>query len=173
MFDFMNWGSWGIGDFYDAAYKELKEAIESGNGFDTCWHGWKKEIQSMRISRDGGKILVEVSQEMDDMPDLVYDCCLDDEEERLTDEMIEEITDALAMENEFNIWDKQEEYLPADASIDDVIGKAQELMQYCGDFLKDAYRIAIGTTLQVLYPDKQENWEEMYLERCKRLGVSE
>ena len=173
MFDFMDWGSWGVGDFYDAPYKELKEAIESGKDFDTGWHGWKKEIQSMRISREDGRILVEVSQEMDELPDLIYDCLLDEEEENLTDEMIEEITDYLAMETEFNTYDENSEVLPTDASLDEVIDKAKELMQECDNYLKDAYRICIGTTLQVMYPDKVENWEEMYLERCKRLGVGE
>ena len=171
MFDFMDWGSWGVGDFYDEPYKELKEALESGKPFDTKWHGWKKEIQSMRIIRkEDGRILVMVSQEMDDCPDLIYDCLLDEEEEKLTDEMIEEITDALLMENEFNIWDENEDYLPSDSSLDSVIKKATELMQECDNFLKYAYRICIGTTLQVMYPDA-ENIEELYNERCERLGV--
>ena len=171
MFDFMDWGSWGVGDFYDEPYQELKKALESGEDFSTGWHGWKKEIQSMRISRYDGIVAVEVSMEMDDLPDLIYDCLLNGEEENLTDEMIEEITDALEMDMDFATQADYDDILPADADINAVIEKAKELMQDCDDSLKDSYRICIGTTLRAMYPDKPDEWVGMYLDHCKKLGV--
>ena len=38
-FDFDDWGSWGVGDFYDGPMKSLQEAFLSGKTFDTGWHG--------------------------------------------------------------------------------------------------------------------------------------
>ena len=100
MFDFDDCGSWGVGDFYDGNEGELRKAIESGEPFDTGWHGFKKEIQSMRIHRDETEVEVQVSAAMDEVfeqEDLFCDFLEDNEFDLLTDEVIDKVRDYLLM----------------------------------------------------------------------------
>ena len=158
MFDFDDWGSWGVGDFYDGNEEELRKAIESGEPFDTGWHGFKKELQSMRICRDEDGITVEVGECMDEAfgeEDLFYDFLEDDEFELLTEENLEEIRDYLAM-GDFVEETSESETISSDATFDQVMEKASELMQFCSDRLHDSFLECIGTTLAVIYDDPED-----------------
>jgi hypothetical protein len=64
---------WGISDFYDENADVLKNAVQSGEPFDTGWFSCKKEVITGRVSRSvkGGKISVEVSECMDEARYLV------------------------------------------------------------------------------------------------------
>lgn len=67
---------WWLTDFYPEYEEILRNAIESGEDFDTGWVGCKKEIRYMRLSRENGKLSIEVSEHTDDMwdeDDLIYD----------------------------------------------------------------------------------------------------
>ena len=174
-FDFGDWGSWGVGDFYDGHEKELRDAIESGEPFDTGWHGFKKELQSMRIQRTDGKIIVSVSEYMDDLDDyaLILDCLTDEEEQKITEEQLDEIRDQLLdlWWSEFTTETSEEEELPSDVTFEQVMEKASELMDACGRQLETSFHNCIGITLSVLY-DGMENSKLMDLirERIEKFG---
>lgn len=172
-FDFDDWGKYGVTDFYDEPKAELQKALDSGKPFNTGWHGSRKEFDSMCIVRGDDETIVMVNQCMDDAEDLIYDCLLDDEEKKLSDDIHEEIMEFLYSDCCFSTEAEAEESIRLDASMDEIIQTAEKLRSSCHQQLNDSFRICIGTTLQALYPDKAENWEEMYLEHCKRLWVGE
>jgi len=62
---------WGASDFYDDFRNLIGNAISIRRDFDTGWQGCKKEILSIRIYREGGRLSAEVSQEMDEGHDLL------------------------------------------------------------------------------------------------------
>ena len=161
MFDFDDWGSWGVGDFYNGNEEELVDAINSGKPFDTGWHGFKKELESLRIARDDINVTVYVSTYMDEalgQAELFSDFLEDDEWELLTDEKLEEIRDYLYMGDfveEITLEDK----LPLTATYKEIMNKATELMESCHETLHHSFLECIGTTLYVLYinsPDRDE-----------------
>lgn len=173
--DDWNWGSWGVGDFYDGNEKKLRDAIDSGKPFDTDWHGFKKELQSMRIQRTDDKIIVSVCEYMDDLEDyaLIYDCLTEEEERKITEKQLADIRDQLcdAFWCEFTTETSEEEELPVDATFDQVMAKASELMDACSRHLKTSFNNCIGTTLSVLY-EGMDNSKLMDLinERIEKIG---
>jgi hypothetical protein len=52
---------WGPSNFYPQVWRDLVTAIRSGLDFSTGWMGAKKEALSVRISRENGRFLFEVS----------------------------------------------------------------------------------------------------------------
>lgn len=86
---------WGLTDFYPESEAKLREAIDSGEDFDT-YYGCKKEIRYCRITRDDERVIVSVEACMDDLyesDELIYDALwarLHTEEE-LPEETIEAI----------------------------------------------------------------------------------
>ena len=67
---------WGISDFYPEAETSLRQALESGEDFDTGWFGCKKEITYAHIVKAGDEITVSVACHMDDLwdeQDLIHD----------------------------------------------------------------------------------------------------
>ena len=171
-FDFMDWGSWGLVDFYDDTEAELREAMESGRNFDTHWHGFKKTEYSLRIVRDDQEMTVCVHQNMDSAFDeaaLIYDCLTSEEEDKLTDEMIDEIQDILCFEPDFMEECDGEMTLDRNDSFDDIVQTATELAQACDNKLTDAFHFCIGTTLQVTYGDSEET-TRLIEQRIKDIG---
>ena len=161
MFDFNDWGSWGVGDFYKGNDTELQDAIKSKKPFDTGWHGFKKELQSMRISRTEDGTKIEVSEYMDEAleeTELFCDFLTDEELNLLTDEMIDEIR-RLLYEGDF-VEDTQEfDILPYDATFEQIMQKASELMNTCSRTLQNSFHECIATTLEIMYhdaPDKED-----------------
>ena len=150
---FNAWGSWGVGDFYEKPMLTLKEAIAKGKPFDTGWHGWTKELQSMRILQKGDSVHVFCHAYMDDPygdHELLGDFLEEGEWEKLDDEALEEL------ENEFfqnDVTDNADEEcdLPYDASFDDIIHKAKELMDACESRLNESFKRCITITLTRLY----------------------
>lgn len=115
---------YALTDWYEESEKILREAIESGEDFDTGYFGCRKEIRYGRIRRENGVITVEVSAAMDDLYDgseLIYDALWDvsNSEEELPDDIIESIRDTAA---DCGINDSAMEWedLPADATFADV-----------------------------------------------------
>lgn len=153
MFNFDDWGSWGIGDFYPGNEKKLKDAIESGEDFDTGWHGFKKEVQSMRIEKDHRGIEVSVHAEMDDafeQMDLFTDFLTSEELERITDEQVEEIRDYLYM-TDFSCEVTDSETIDRDSDFDKIMETASKVRGECYKTLNDNFKECISTTLYVLY----------------------
>ena len=171
MFDFENWGSWGIGDFYKGNDIELKKALERDEPFDTGWHGFKKELQSMRIFRGEENITVEVSEYTDEaleQTELFCDFLTDEECEKLTDELLEEIRECLLM-GDFVEETQEKDTLPKTASFEEVIKKAEELAEQCSQTLKDSFRECIEVTLFLMYKDSPDQ-KQIIEDRLKENG---
>ena len=168
MFYFEDWGSWGIGDFYDGNKEELRNAIESDKPFDTDWHGFKKELQSMRIKRDKEKVTIYVHEYMDEAleeAELFYDFLTDEEADKLTDEMINEIRDYLCM-GDYTENVTEEDTLPVNVTFDEIMTKASELIQLCANRLHESFLECIGITLYVMYKD-DPNRDEVVQKRIE------
>ena len=162
-FDFDDWGSWGVGDFYQGQEAKLREAILSGKPFNTGWHGYKKEPQSMRIIRDGEGTTVFCSASMDEaleQADLLYDCLEDEEYGLLTEEKIDTIRQYLYL-GDFREEASGSADLPIDAPFDDIMKAAASLMSGLQRELKDSFRECIGITLAVLYGESEETEEKI------------
>lgn len=122
---------WGLADFYPESEAKLREALDSGENFDT-YYGCKKEIRYCRITRDEKSVTVSVESCMDDLyesDELIYDALwarLHTEEE-LPDETIEAITDHCY---DLNLCDRGEAVtiLPREATFEEIVNaiKANE-----------------------------------------------
>lgn len=168
MFDFDDWGSWGVGDFYDGNEEELRKAIESNEPFDTGWHGFKKEIQSMRVHRNETGVEVQVFAEMDDVfeqHDLFCDFLEDNEFSLLTNEMIDEIRDYLCM-GDF-VEETEDSITLQNPTFEDVMKAARECANYCEERLHDSFLECIETTLYVMY-ENDPNRDDIIQERIKK-----
>ena len=115
---------WGLTDFYEESEQKLKDALASGEDFDTGWFGCKKEIRYARICRENGAVNIEVSCHMDDLyesDDLIYDALWEEcgTEDELPEEIIDSIRDA-AYDSDLNDESGVEETLPQDASYEDI-----------------------------------------------------
>ena len=117
---------WGISDFYEEAEKDLREALASGEDFDTGWFGCKKEINYARIVRENEKITVSVTCNMDDLweqDDLIYDALWEVAkiEKELPEMIIDSIRD-IACDEQIEDNCTESISLPASATFDDVVG---------------------------------------------------
>lgn len=168
-FDFDDWGSWGVGDFYARPKEYLESALNSGKTFDTGWHGYKKEIESMRIQRTPEEIIISCSASMDEaleQTDLFTDFLTEEELEKLSDDMIDEIRDYLIW-GEFVEETDNEESIDKNSTMEEIMEKASELMQLCNTRLHESFHQCIGTTLTVMYGESDET-TKMIEERCKQ-----
>ena len=172
--DFDDWGSWGVGDMYADSEKILREAVAGGERFDSGWHGWKKELQSMRVQRTEDEVIVETSMYMDDLEDyaIICDCLTDEEERKITDEQLEAIANALdEMFLDFRTEVNESEKLPVDATYEEIMAKAEECMDYCERCLKESFHLCIGITLSELYKDMEyHELIELINERIDKIG---
>lgn len=169
-FDFDDWGKWGIGDFSEDQEKELRAAIESGKPFNTGWHGWRDEEYSMCIVRNEDHTQIKVIDCMDEafeQEDLFYDFLEDDELDMLTDDKLEEIRECLC-DGDFAEEAFEESMLPADATYDDIISEAIKLVEACRERLNESFKVAISTTLIVLYGYSAEDTMRKIEERIAK-----
>jgi hypothetical protein len=135
---------WCLTDFYEKSEQKLREAIASGEEFDTGWWGCKKEIHYARIMRDDEDVTVEVSCHMDDLfdgNDLIYDALWEEcgTEEELPDDIIDSIRiDAIesGIEDESN----ESETLPRDASFEDIVKCIDRLEDEAENTNTDMYK---------------------------------
>lgn len=170
---FNEWGSWGVGDFHEKPMLTLKEAIAKGKPFDTGWHGWTKELQSMRILQKGDSVHVFCHAYMDDPygdHELLGDFLEEGEWEKIDDE---ETLDWL--EGEFFMYDifdsaDEEDVLPYGSSFEDIIKRAGELMKSCENRLNESFRQCIRITLTRIYgegDDAKKIIEERIKNKCE------
>lgn len=168
-FDFNEWGKWGIGDWYGDRGEKLRQAVESGQPFDTGWHGFKETEYGFRIRRTDEWTEVHVSDCMDsalEQYDLFCDFLTEEEQERLTDDMVEQIRDALCM-GDF-VEEVTDEYLLLpDATFDQIMQTVSKMVQGCDDCLKESFRECIGTTLWFLYGESEATMN-LIAERVKQ-----
>lgn len=152
---------WGLTDFYEESEQKLKDALNSGEDFDTGWFGCKKEIRYARIVREDGEITVEVSCNMDDLydydsaPDLIYDALWEERhtEEELPDEIIDSIIDE-AIDVQIDDHTKVDETLPADASFDDIVAVIGKLEDEAESNNTDMYQ-----RLRVIVAEHYDYWK--------------
>ena len=116
---------WGLTDFYEESEQKLKDALTSGEDFDTGWFGCKKEINYARICRENDRVTVEVSAHMDDLWDgdaLIYDALWEERhtEEELPDRIIDSIRDA-AIDDGLDDHTDITDALPADATFEQIV----------------------------------------------------
>lgn len=152
-------GHCGLYNDVDCLYKDfaddLRIAISSGEPFDTGWHGFKKELESMKVTRKSKNddIIVEVSAYMDSAYEdaaLIYDCLTNEESKNLTDSMIEEIRNELDF-TDFREETEEMEFISPESSLEDVIKTASDLIRYCNNELHECYLMCMEVTLSVLY----------------------
>lgn len=143
-------GHYGIFDepecFYPNCREQLEKDLACGCDFNTGWHGFKKEPQSIHIFAEGDAINVEVNVFIDDMPDLIYDC---DGGEDLTEEQIDEVYDAWCgtlYTTEVNDYGR----LPRDASLQDILDLACYLAANCSEELDEGFRFLQDTVKEVI-----------------------
>ena len=115
---------WGLTDFYEDSEQKLREALASGEDFDTGWFGCKKEIRYARICRENGAVTVEVSCHMDDLyesDDLICDALWSAYkiEKELPEEILDSIRDA-AVDEQMDDYSEESDTLPADASFEQI-----------------------------------------------------
>ncbi len=142
MFDFSkfnDFGHYGIYDGEDALYPEVKVmlegALKSGKDFDTGWHSFKHEFQSIMVKANGERLTVFVAVEMDEPEDLVWDCDPGD----LTDDQAEEVL-SIWFEDGWSSWKDDNINLPRNSSLSDVIKAATELSEECSQYLEDGFQ---------------------------------
>lgn len=123
---------WGLTDFYPEAEEVLREALASGEDFETDWFGCKKEIRYAKITGNLEEITIEVSAHMDDMwesDDLIYDALWETTkiEEELPEEIIESIRDAMV----YDVDDHTDldATLPRSATFEEIV-RAIENLEY-------------------------------------------
>ena len=171
-FDFDDWGRWGIDDCYTNTLERLKAAIDSGESFDTGWHGFAKTFESLRVVRDETRIEVLVHAAQDEVfeqPDLITDCLTCEEEtEVLTDDMIDQIRDELVENPNFFEETVQSDFLPPTAKLHEIVETAKRLCKICHEVLGTAYRECIATTLYAMY-GYSEKTTAMIKERIAKL----
>lgn len=132
-------GHYGIMDdpemFYPECRSHLEKDLASGRDFNTGWHGFKKEIQSICIKAEGDQIEISVWVSMDDMPDLIYDC---DGGEELTPEQINYVFD-LWCETLYTTECTEYGRLPRSADIQDIVDLADYLADNCNKELSEGF----------------------------------
>ena len=122
---------WGLTDFYEGRDVVLREAIDSGEDFDTGWFGCKKEIRYARIVREEGELAVYVSAYMDDLwdsEDLIYDALWTacNSEKELSGETIDNIRD-WAIDDGIDDVTELSMVLSEGASFEDVVAAVDKL----------------------------------------------
>lgn len=127
---------WGLTDFYEKSEKILREAIESGEDFETSY-GCKKEIRYADIIRFDDMVSVSVTSCMDDLfeeDDLIYDALWSrcHVEETLPDEIIQSIKDA-AIDQGMNEESSGMTRLPATATFEQICDAISSLEQSTED----------------------------------------
>ena len=152
-----DFGHYGIFDdpncFYDNVRELLEHDLKSGKDFDTGWHGFKKEIESMRIHAVNETLFIEVWAAMDDMPDLIYDC---DGGEELTEDQ-EKIVQSIWDANE--LWTKTEDVrtveLPRNSTIDEIVKVAEVAVEEIHSELDEYFEFLEGTVKGILENEKK------------------
>lgn len=173
-FDFDDWGKWGIGDFYEDHENELRTAIESGKPFNTGWHGWRETEYTLSISRGENQVMLDAYDCMDsalEQADLFCDFLTSEESEMLTDEKLEEIRDYL-IEGDFREETSDVTYLPVNATFDEIMEKASELIKGCKNRLSESFGECIAVTLYCLYGESDETIK-LIEDRKRECGVNE
>lgn len=146
--------NWGVADFYDDVRKTLREAFDSGEDFQTQWLPCKKEVRSVRYTRQNLFVTIEVCCEMDDLSngDLIQDAVwqIDGDDREITDEQMNEIlnvvwfgdvTDGVTLAYE----------LPSDeTTFDRVISETERLETEAADLLDEYFDRVCNIVREVL-----------------------
>lgn len=133
--DIDDFGRYGIFGEECALYPEardmLNEALESEGDFNTGWHGFKKECQSMCVVAYGDTIIVSVAVFMDDPEDLMFDF----DHGELTDEQVDEVLD-MWWNSEYSTELDASREIPRNSSLIDIMKAATEMADELNDELE-------------------------------------
>ena len=133
---------YGLTDLNNVAEQNLRKILKEGIPFNTGWCGCQKEIRSFKIESDGmRKLRVSAAEEIDDVPDLIYDADMD---ETLTEEDVEYIEEMLDNDMEFRTETTSEKELPANASYEDIMKALEELEEGNRAYLNGMFKQVIA-----------------------------
>ena len=135
---------WSLTDFYPKSEEKLRQALDSGEDFDTGWFYCKKEIRSGKYVREGDQFTTDVEAYMDDLydsDDLIYDAQWEvfGIEEEIPENIIEAIKeDAVSAGINDGIWVRKT--IPSsEATFDRVVYITNELEQEAESKNKEMY----------------------------------
>ena len=158
-FEFEAWGKWGISTDEDCLYEkprnELLQALASDKPFNTGWHGFTKELESMRIIRDNAALHLFVYSYMNEDADIFSEFLSEEELAMLTEEKISAIRERLTL-TDFSENVENREDLPLNASYEEILEKAEKLMIECHKTLDSNYCDCIRATMFALYGETEE-----------------
>ena len=166
-----DWGRWEPSEENEAL---LREALESGEIFDSGYHGFSKLNYNFCVERHLEDTTVLVSNFMDsalETDSLFYDFLTDEEyEEMLTEERIEEIRRYLYL-GDYEEQVELSEELSADATYEDIMAVVDRLGEEADQILETSFKECIEITLGVLYADSEDLYtiiEERINEYCRK-----
>ena len=134
-----------LGEEENSSGSQLKKLLDSGKDFDTGWGLSGKEFTSLRVCRKGSKIVIFVHNEMDDIPEIIYDAVEDGQEDLLTEEAVEDIENLLYECMDFATEVDLDKVLSADISFEKLMEEIAELEKESYDDLEDKFEFCKGT----------------------------
>ena len=159
-FRFEAWGKWGISTDEDCLYEnprnELLQALYDDAPFNTGWHGFTKENESMMIVRDEEALHLYVYVFMNDDEDLFANFLTEEELKLLTDEKINQIRARLTL-TDFSESFEYRKDLPLKSSYEDILKAASEMAKMCHEALGDNYCDCVRATIYTLYGESMES----------------
>lgn len=151
---------WGLTDLYESVEKQIKEVLDTGLPFITCELASKKEICSFYLQRryTHGDINIQVWAGMDEGRDLICDAVPNDI--ILTEEDIDIIyNEYFGTEFEPDWETEQEESVPDDSSLEQILEKVSELWQRADNILKENFN-DVEAIVQYYIQNKKEEGEK-------------
>ncbi len=148
-----DFGHYGICSDHLCLYQEnnvqLIQDLTSGQDFDTGWHGFKKELQSMRIRAHGQHIRIYISVWCDDLEDLISTdsqrgCELSEAQYEEVCRLCEDLPTQLMLDRS----------IPRNSKLLDVLSAAAELADLADKELDDTFQKVTQTIDTVLAQDK-------------------
>lgn len=159
-FKFEDWGKWGIITDEDCLYEnprnELLQALYDDAPFNTGWHGFAKENESMMIVRDEDALHLYVYVFMNDDEDLFANFLTEEELKLLTEDKINQIRARLTL-TEFSESVEYRKDLPLKSSYEDILKAASEMAETCHAALGDNYCDCVRATIYTLYGESMES----------------
>ena len=138
---------YGLTDLYDVAEQNLRKVLKERIPFNTGWCGCQKEIRSFKIESDGmRKLRVSATEDIDDVPDLIYDA---DMGETLTEEDAKCIEEMLDDDMEFCTETTSEKELPANASYEDIMKALEELEEGNSSYLHGMFNKVVALAEEI------------------------
>ena len=128
-----------ISDLNTCEKNYLIELIESDKDFDTGWGSTSKEFCDLRIVRSESKICIFVHNEMDDIPEIIYDAIPDGYTDELTEEKVLEIENILWNNFDFSTEVSLEKIVNSDIGLDELISEIAKMESESDTILEENF----------------------------------